>query len=798
MKDDPRAIGLLGAPRLVHGRGRYLDDIEDSGVLHAAFVRSTYPHAVIVTVDASAALAVAGVVAVHTHGDLESWGVRRLPVGWCVPGQRVVDNVLLADGRVRFVGEPVAVVLAEDPYVAEDAAWLVTVEYEPLPAVVEAERALDQDSALLYPEWGDNILASAWVGEGDTDAAFGAAEHVVAASFHVGRSTGMPIETRGALARVDEQSGVLELNASIQSAHHARMDLAEVLDIAESAIRVIPPDVGGSFGVKDHLSAEEAVVCALVRHTGRAVKWVEDRHEHLSACVHSREQVYQVDLAADAEGKLLGLRGRVLLDAGATSGNHGIGTALYAASALPGPYALSACRLEVVGVVTNKSPSAAYRGYGGPEAAFVIEGLMDALARKVGVDSVEIRRRNLIPANAFPYTSATGLVYDQADHARALDRALELAGDLPAGSRAATGDGWRRGVGVACIIQRGGFGPSGAAVRAGMRFGGFETVHIRMDATGKAVVYTGLSTQGQGIDTAIAQICAARLGIDPERDVTVVCGDTAITPFSPVGAIASRGAAVGGSAAFRAAGLLRVKLLSAAAHLLEASPADVELADGVATVRGSPDRSVAIPRLAHALQTGEIIPEGDTPGMDAIATYEPQDETTSYGAHVAVVDVHAATGRVSVVRYVAVTDCGVLINPRTVAGQITGGVAQGIGGALYEELAYGDDGQFLSPTLGEYHLPTSADVPPITIDLIETPTPLTPTGARGAGEIGITGPGAAVAGAVADALGLECPAPRRLPLTPPRVWALATPTGACASPPNGPSSGESDQGACPT
>ena len=773
MTDDPRAIRLLQAPRLVHGRGRYLDDLPDDGAVHLVFVRSTHPHAIVNAVDASAALAIAGVLGVYTHSDLESWGVRRLPVGWCVPGQRIIDNPLLADQRVRFIGEPIAAVLAANPYIAEDAASLIEVEYEALPAVAQADRALDEGSTLLYPEWGDNVLASVLVGEGDTDAAFSRAEHVVAASFHVGRSTGMPIETRGALARFDPYSNLLELHASIQAAHHARMDLAEVLDIPENAIRVIPPDVGGSFGVKDHLSAEEAVVCALAHRTGHAVKWVEDRVEHLAACVHSREQLYQVELAADATGQVLGLRGRLLFDAGATSGNHGIGTALYAASTLPGPYMVGEYRLQVLGVVTNKTPSAAYRGYGGPEAAFVIEGLMDELARTLGTDAVEIRRRNLIPPDAFPYASAGGLTYDRADHRRALDRALELAGDAPGGSHAATADGWRRGVGVACVIQRGGFGPSRAAVQAGMRFGGFETVQIRMDATGKATVYTGLSTQGQGIDTAIAQICASQLGIDPERDVTVVCGDTATTPFSPVGAIASRGVAVGGSAAFQAAGILREKLIAVAAELLEASPADVELTEGTALVRGSPDRNVPIPRLARALQTGEMIPAGGTPGLEAIATYEPPDETTSYGTHVAVVDVHPATGRVSVVRYVAVTDCGVLINPRTVAGQIIGAVVQGIGGALLEELVYDDDGQFLSPTLAQYHLPTTADVPPITLEMIETPTPLTPTGARGVGEIGINGPGAAIAGAVADALGPECPAPRKLPLTPPRVWALA-------------------------
>jgi carbon-monoxide dehydrogenase large subunit len=776
MSADPRSIRLRGGSRLVAGRGRYLDDVADGGALHAAFVRSIHPHAEIGSVDASAALAVDGVVSVHTQADLERWGVGRLAVGWCVPGQRIVSNPLLADGRARFVGEPIAVVLAEDPYVAEDAVWAVDVSYEPLPAVSDAEQALAATSPLLYPEWGDNVLARARVGEGDVDAVFGRAAHVVTARFHVGRSTGMPIETRGALARVDAD-GRLELVASIQSAHHARMDVAEVLGMAESDVRVIPPDVGGSFGVKDHLSPEEAVVCALARHAGRPVKWVEDRHEHLAGCVHSREQVYRVELAADDQGRLLGLRGEVLLDAGATSGNHGIGTALYAATVLSGPYMVGACRLDVIGVVTNKAPSAAYRGYGGPEAAFAIEGLMDELGRRLDAGAVEIRRRNLIPADAFPYTNAAGLVYDRADHHRALDRALELAGEAPGGTGAGAPAGWRRGVGVACIVQRGGFGQSGPAVRAGMRFGGYETVQVRMDGTGKAVVFTGLSTQGQGIDTAIAQICAARLGLDPERDVTVICGDTGATPFSPVGAISSRGVAVGGSAAFVAAGILRDKLLAAAAHLLEASAGDVELADGVAAVRGSPDRRVPIPRLASALQTGEIIPEGSTPGLEAIATYEPPDETTSYGTHVAVVDVHPGSGAVRVVHYVTVTDCGVLINPRTVTGQIAGAVVQGIGGALYEELAYDEDGQFLSPTLGEYHLPTSADVPPIAVELIETPTPLTPTGARGAGEIGITGPGAAIAGAIADALGPGCPPPRRLPLTPPRVWELAAGSG---------------------
>lgn len=770
MNADPRAIGILQARRLLCGGGRYVDDVPAPGALHAAFVRSPHAHAVVAGIDTDAAAASPGVAGVFTQADLERLGVRPLPVGWCIPGQLSVSSPLMADGRVRYVGQPVAVVLADDPYRAEDAAWLVDVAYEPLQALADVDAALAADAVRLHEGWPDNVMARATFGEGDVDAAFASAAVVIADRFHVGRSAGVPIEARGALAAIDELTGRLELVASLQSVHHARMDLAEVLDRSESSLRVVAPDVGGSFGVKDHLSAEEAVVAALALHTGGQVKWIEDRWEHLAAAAHSREQVYDVELAAGADGTIAGLRGRLLFDAGAHSGNHGMGTALYAATVLPGPYRVPAYRLEVLGVVTTKAPSAAYRGYGGPEAAFVIEGLVDALARRLQLDPIEVRRRNLVPADAFPYRNAAGLVYDAGDYRRALDRAVELARPAAAGDPPA---GWRRGLGTASIVQRGGFGPSRAAVEAGMRFGGFETAIVRMDATGKATVFTGLSTQGQGIDTALAQICAERLGLDPVRDITVTAGDTAVTPFSPVGAIASRGAAVGGSAVHRAASALREKLIGAAALLLEAAPGDIRLESGVAMVQGSPETRIPIAHVARALQTGEVVPEGAEPGLESAATYEPVDETTSYGAHLAVVDVHPATGRIRIVRYVAVTDCGVMINPAIVAGQIAGAAVQGIGGALYEELAYAADGQLLTPTLGEYRLPTSADVPAIDLEFVETPTPLTPTGARGAGEIGITGPGAAVAGAVAAALGPSHPPPRRLPLTPERVWELA-------------------------
>jgi carbon-monoxide dehydrogenase large subunit len=765
-----RSIPAREAARLVRSGGVYLDDLDDAGCLHAVFVRSPVGHALVTAVDVAAAGRAPGVRGVFHEGDLENLGAGRIRVGWCVPGQRSIDNPLLAGDRARYAGEPLAVVLADDRYLAEDAAALVDITYEPRAAVTTVEHALAAGTELLYPEWGDNVLARMTLGSGEPDAHFAGAAHLVRDRFHVGRASGVPMETRSAMARPDPLTGRLDVYASVQSTHHVRAQLADVLGCSESEIRVVAPDVGGSFGVKDHLAPEIATVALLAHRLGLAVKWVEDRGEHLAACPQSREQVWDVELAADAEARILAVRGTLWFDAGAHSGAHGIGTAVYSASLLPGPYALADYRLEVIGVVTNKAPSAAYRGYGGPEAAFVIEGLVDRLARRTGLDPAEVRRRNIIPPDRFPYTNAAGIAYDVADHRRVLDMALEAAGYDELRSERQPGSG--RGVGIACVVQPGGFGPSRAAVEAGMAYGGFETAAVRMDATGRATVLTGLTSQGQGVTTALAQVCAEVLGVDAERDVTVIAGDTAVTPFSPVGAIASRGATVGGGAVSLAASELAEKLRSAAQVRLEAAAGDIELRDGVAAVRGSPGEEVPIAELAAAVTRGELLPDGVPPGLDAVATYEPSGETVSYGAHVAIVRVDSGTGDVVVERYVCVTDCGTLINPAIVEGQIAGAVAQGIGGALYEEFRYADDGSALTFTLSDYRLPTAVDVPRIDARFVETPTPVTPTGARGAGEIGINGPAAAIANAIADALGPECGHPDRTPFTPERVWQL--------------------------
>jgi aerobic carbon-monoxide dehydrogenase large subunit len=759
---------LVEAERLIHDGGRYTDDIPQGRCLHAAFVRSDIAHGVIAAIDLSGAREIEGVTGVFVQSDLDEMGAGPVQVGWSIPGQRQTEYDLLARDRVRYVGEMVAVVLAENRYLAEDAASRVSVTYEPLPAVADLEAAMATDAGLLYPEWGDNVLARHRYEGGDADARFDEAPVVLSARFSIGRAIPFPMEPRGARIRFDHSRGSMEVVGSFQSAHHCQAQLAEALGCSLDTVRVIPPDVGGSFGVKDHMPLEVGAIAVLSRALGCDTTWIEDRAENLVSAPHSRGQLYQIEVAADADGRMLALRGLLWFDAGAGSGAHGIGTALYSGSMLPGPYDIADYHLDVIGVVTNKVPSAAYRGYGGPEASFVMEGMVDRLARRIGVEPLEVRRRNLIPVSRFPYRNAAGLTYDVADYGRALDAALKLAdtGDLGEPNASTV-----RGVGVACVVQRGGFGPSQLAVDAGMTFGGFETVAVRMDATGHASVFTGISSQGQGITTALAQICSERLGISL-TDVTVVSGDTAITPYSPVGAIASRGVAVGGSAAYKAASVLADRLRGSAALILEARAADIELIGGQARVRGSGGAGVDLSVVAASLQRGKNVPAGMDPGLEVVATHEPTDETCSYGAHVAVVTVDRETGRVAVERYACVTDCGVMINPGVVEGQIVGAIVQGIGGALYEQVDYDASGAPLFATSLDYRMPTAADVPSIRAGFIETATPLTLTGARGAGEIAINGPAAAIANAVADALGPDAEFPSQIPMIPERIWAL--------------------------
>jgi carbon-monoxide dehydrogenase large subunit len=772
---------LPSARRLVAGGGRYVANISSPGMLYAAFTRSVWPHARIGGIDTGPALAVPGVRAAFSLPDLERLGAGKLPVGWVLPGQHPVSNDVLARDRVRYVGEPVAVVVADGEAAVEEGAEAVVVDYEPLTAVTDVDQALAPGAPLLHPEWGENVMARLSVDTGDVDGAFAEAAVIVADRFHLGRTACAPMEGRGAVASYDRFRDEITLVSSTQCPHHVRADLAACLGRPEGSIRVIAPDVGGSFGAKDNASGPEAVLCLLAAHLGRPVRWIEGRSEQLAATGHSREQVFEVELAADGHGLVLAVRGRILLDAGGYSSIHGMGTAAYALSLLPGPYRIESLRLEALGVMTNKAPSGAYRGYGAPEAAFVIEGLMDRLARRLRLDPAEIRRRNLITPTAFPYRTASGLVYDESDLPRLLDRALDRSGYQEFRATHPSGvnrDGQaREGMGIACCVLMGGFGPSRAAASAGMRYGGYETAVVRMDADGRATVFTGLPTQGQGLDAALAQICAARLGLDPAEDVSVVAGDTAITPYSPVGPIASRGAAVGGSAVRGAADMVAADLERAASILLEVPASAVELADRRAVVRGAPGQGLPLAAIAAAVKRGILQDQGVDPTLEAACSFEPSDQTYSFAIHVARVRLDPETGLVTVQRYYAISDCGTLINPAVVEGQIMGGIVQGIGGALTEEAAYSAEGQPLATTPMDYLVPTAVEAPRIEAEFVETPTPRSATGARGAGELGIIGPAAAIAGAIADALGPDLEAPTRTPMTPERVWRLLTGPG---------------------
>ena len=751
--------------RLARGEGSYLADLPAGDALHAAFARSPSAHATLVDVELGAARVAPGVVAVYTARDFARLGAGTLPVGWTVNGQRPSRTPLLAVGRVRYVGEPVALVVADSREHAEDAVMLARFELEPLP-VVDVEAALADDAPLLYPDWGDNVLARQLIDTGDVDATFMTAPVTVAGRYAIARQTGLPMECRGVLVRPDPVTGELVVISSSQSPHHAAEHFAEALGCEQRSVRVIAPDVGGSFGVKDHAAVEEVAVAVAAIDLGQPVRWLQNRREHLIAGVHSRGKTFDLELAADDDGRLLALRGRLLYDAGARSGNHGAGTAVYASLILPGPYVLERYRLETLAVVTNAPPSAAYRGYGSPEATFAMEGMMDRLAHHVGISPAEVRRRNLIAPAQYPYRTATGLTYDAAEPRRALDRALELAADAPDPR-----PGWRRGVGVGMVVLMGGFGPTRAALSAGMAFGGYETARVRMDRDAHVTVSIGMPTQGQGIETALAQTAAGELGIDPTTHVQLDSADTARVPYSPVGAIASRGAAVGGAAVTAAARRLAGQLRRMAGSLLDTDPDTLVLANG----------RVSVPPTAAASRSGRSPRRSSTVTLRSLPTRprlkrqrpltrrrrrSPTGRTSRSPTST------RGTGAVALVRYVAVSDCGRLINPAIVQGQVEGGIVQGIGGALMEQIRFTDDGQPLSATMFDYLVPTAADVPPLVTELFETPSPITATGARGAGEIGIIGPGAAVAGAVTAAFEGRVNADR-LPLTPPRVRALA-------------------------
>ena len=766
-------------PRLVTGNGNYVGGIKLPGMLDMAILRSPEAHARIKRIDSSAALALPGVHAVLTGVDLQKLakpqraGLDQERNQTC----RECDWYALAIDTVRFCGEGVAAVIADNRYIAEDALSLIDVDYDSLEVVIDPFEALKPDSPLVHPEWGDNILCYNEFSAGNVDGSFAAAAVVVAQRFRTGRNHAVPLEPRGYIARHDRITGDLTFWSSTQMPHLVRTELAVHLSYPESKIRVIAPDVGGGFGLKAHFYQEEIITAAAAMKLGRPVRWIEDRREAFTASYHAKEEIIDAEMAFDREGRMLAARYRAVSDVGAYNAYPwtSVLEILHGAQMFPGPYHLQNYMFTAHAVATNKSTISVYRGVGAPISNLVMEGLLDLGAHRLGLDPLEIRRRNLIRKAQFPYTSVCGLIYEEGSYLESLDDCAARFDytDFRSEQAALRRLGVYRGVGISCYNEVTGPG-SAFWAPLGIKISGYESANIKIDPSGHVTLFVGTHSHGQAHETVYAQIVADELGIDFDR-ITVRLGDTNDTPYG-WGTWASRAAVIGGGALIGAAQKLVAKIKHIAGHMLECSPDDIELVNGHARIRGVPTDGISIAELAKkSLYTGAgNLPPGTEPGLDVTHYFEPPRVTVPNAAHIAEVEVDIETGAVALRRYVVVEDCGRMINPMVVDGQITGGVTQGIGGALLEQLLYDERGQPLTTSFMDYLIPSAPDIPRIEIGHIETPSPLVPGGFKGCGEGGAIAPFGALANAVSDALQPFGARVAELPITPDRVRALVT------------------------
>lgn len=741
-------------------------------MLHAAFLRSPHPHARIRSLDVSAAQRLPGIHAVITAADLPT-DLPPQPCSHLFQGQRDTPYYALARDRVRYVGEPVAVVAADSLYLAEDAREAIEVDWEILPSVGDAEQALSAGAPRLYEGWPDNVAGVFEAEMGEVDRAFSEATVVVQERFRIQRQFACPLEGRGVLAEWDVFRGELTVWTSSQILHIARDFLARLLGLPEHRVRVLVPRVGGGFGCKFHFYPEEVAVALLARTVGRPVRWVEDRQESFLATVHARQQVVDARMAALWDGTITAVQADLIGDMGAALHTVSYGPLWLTSVMLTNVYRIPNARVRARAVVTNKTPAGSYRGWGQPQANFVVERLVDLVARELQVDPVDIRRQNFIPPDGFPYRGLHH-VFDSGRYGDCLERALELS-DYRAWrvrQRELRGQGRHLGIGVAFYVENTALGPSRQLNAGGVEQGGYDIGHVRIEPGGEVTVYTGLCEMGQGFTNGLAQVVADSLGVHPDQ-VVVVTGDTQVCPYTGYGTGASRSASVGGAAVMKACRGLRQKVTAIAAHLLEAGPEDLVMQDGRIWVRGAPGRWVAMANIGRAAYLRAIeLPDGMEPGLEAIEVFDPPQMAWPYGVNVAVVEVDIETGEVRFLDYAYVHDCGTMLNPMLVEGQIQGGVAQGIGMALLEELRHDRDGQPLVTTFMDYLLPTAAEVPRIRLDHQVTPSPVIPGGMKGVGEAGVIGAPAAVAAAVEDALRPFGACVTALPLTPDAVLAL--------------------------
>ncbi len=765
-------------PRLITGQATYVDDIKLHGMLHMSVLRSPYGHAHIKSINTDAARKHPGVAAVYTAADLKGV-VGPIPVA--VPLPPHIPNGMgihgpLAEGKVRFYGDPVAVVIAEDRYTARDARDLIEVDYEPLPAAIDVEKAMQPGAPLLYEEFGTNVAFSFHPPTDEIDKVFQQTKAdggvVVKARLVNQRLAPVPMETRGVVAEFRKSDKSLTIWSSSQIPHLLRNLVAATVGLPQHQVRVIVPEVGGGFGCKLNVYPEELLATFATMKTGHSVKWIEERSENLAATIHGRDQVDYIEVAATKDGKVTGLKVYGISDLGSYC--QIFTDVIMLAFGFPvssGAYGIPAIHLSGDVVFTNKAPTDAYRGAGRPEATYVAERAIDLVARELGKDPAEVRRINFIKPDQFPYKSAAsgivpGSVYDSGNYEPALDKALAmvdykgLRAEQAQRRAAGNGNGKLLGIGISSYIEICGFGPKGTAP-----VGLYESARVRVEQSGDVIVFTGSSPHGQGEETTFAQIVAEEFGI-PIENVLIMHGDTDSTPEGR-GTYGSRTTAVGGSAVFTAVQRLKEKMKQIAAHMLEASVSDVTLEDGKFFVTGSPQKAVAFADVAATANLSNTLAPGIEPGLETTVFWEPESCVFPFGTHVCVVEVDKETGQAEITRYVAVDDCGRQLNPMLVEGQVHGGIAQGVGQAMVEGVVYGEDGQLLTATLMDYAMPIAPGLPSYETDSTVTLTPVNPLGVKGVGEAGTIGSTPAVANAIADALGV---AHVDMPFTSEKLW----------------------------
>ncbi len=760
-------------PELITGEARYTDDISVPAMLWMHVVRSPFAHARITSVDVSKALAMEGVVGAFSGQDLADDWAGPMLMAW--PVTEDIHNPPhwpLTKDKARYQGDGVAVVVAETRAIAADAAELVEVDYEPLDAVVDMETALRDGSTLVHDDVGTNKSYTWTLTNGDVDTVFSRAPVVVKQRYRIQRQIPNAIEARGVLAQPTPSTGEFILWTSSQIPHIVKVGMAITTGIPESKLRIIAPRVGGGFGSKLQVYPEEALALALAKRLRRPIKWTETRSENYLATHHGRDQIQEIELAADQNGKILGYRDRILVNMGAYLMIITPGTPLLGAFVFCGPYGGEAYHIEFNGVFTNTVPTDAYRGAGRPEATYAIERTIDALARQVGRDPVEIRRSNFLPAFTEPTPSPGGLTLDSGDYEATLDSALELAGyerlRKEQQTRRETGDVKQLGIGFSTYLEMCGLAPS--RVLSSLRYaaGGWDAASIRLLPTGKVAMAIGTTPHGQSHETTFAQIVADDLGV-PFDDIEVVFGDTELAPWG-MDTYGSRSLAVGGVAVHRAAQKIVEKARKIAAHELEVSQDDLVFEAGRFMVKGAPDKAKTIPELAFSSWTAHNLPDGVEPGLNSLAIYDPQNFVFPYGAHICAVEVDTETGGIEVLKYVAVDDVGTIINPQIVDGQVVGGVIQGIAEALFEEATYDDNGQLLTSSMTNYLVPAASDVPDVIVGRHVTPSTTNELGVKGVGETGTIASPPAVVNAVIDALSHLRVTDMERPMTPERVW----------------------------